>query len=161
MHSLLGKFATITAMIHMALGCAWHHGFAGSHECMKECPSALTDCVHGQQHHGHAHGHHTSGHTAGDLRDVQRDGNTLCTMCRKGNGQQPHSGCRDDGCTYIESHDFDFAAVVDFQEYLGGALTVALNDSSEFELDFFEILPVCTKFALHVRAHLFLCVQLL
>jgi hypothetical protein len=95
------------------------------------------------------------------LHDNELDGNALCAECHRGNHEHRHSVCRDDGCFFIEPHDFDFAAVVDFQEYLGGALTVALSDPAEFDSDSFEAPSSCGKFAPHVRAHLLLCVQLL
>ncbi len=152
MHSILVKLATITTMLHMALGCAWHHGLAAPHTCMDHGTGSLA-CDHGGD--DACTGHHPD-HAS------HQSGPTVDSGCHPGcqaNHQHHHSGCQDDRCSFHPSNKFDPDSIRHLAEYLNGAVANTLLVA--VPADYCRIDCSRHPCAPGMRAHLYYCVLVL
>lgn len=157
MQFLLVKIATVAVMFHMALGCVWHHGLGGPHVCMKNDVGSSC-CDHSDEVHAHEPG--DSQHSHHEHTEFPSDTNPLAT-CGDLNDPDAHFCCHDDSCTYSQAIDFDYDAITKLTEYLGGVLNSSVRTVSVSPVDSWQAPPVCQRSAPGLRAHLYLCVQIL
>lgn len=92
----LTVFASVLAMIHMALGCYWHHGLARAHSCQNQT-TAVSHADDGCSHH---HALDTVHHLAGQLNDGRLACDAAC--------QESELHCFDDRCKYLPAVEFEF-----------------------------------------------------
>lgn len=102
--SVLTNLVCIVAVIHMAIGCAWHHGIHGPCNC-----SAEPAKVDGPRF--TAETKHCCNHAAGlvkSLDHVESDNRGDSGAIIVGFHRQHFpKGCRDDGCSYAQSDEFE------------------------------------------------------
>lgn len=157
MQLLFVKIATLAVMFHMAFGCVWHHGLVGSHVCLKDAVGSSC-CDHHDEVHMHDPGNSRLAHR--EHAELPYDATPLAG-CDDLNHQDAHFCCHDDSCTYSQVVDFDCEAITKLTEYLGGALNRAVKTVSVSPVDTWQLPPVCQHSAPGLRAHLYLCVQIL
>lgn len=161
MQALLIKLANITVMIHMALGCAWHHGLASPHACNASGVSVESDCDHETSQCDGDSGHHDQ-QCPGDDHQRPFDGELVCAPGCDGNHPHDHSTCRDDRCSFNQTNVNDRDYIVDLNEYLGGVCTEVIAVRSHIEPEkSFENVRSGPNAAPDLRAHLLLCVLIL
>ena len=154
MQFLLAKFATLAVMLHMACGCVWHHGLVGSHPCIKDV-FGDSCCDHQLEIHDHVDGACHAHQPFAELSLPEPSVNCDDLNCA------PHFCCQDDRCQYFQVVDFDCDALSESAEYLDGILNVSVKTASDFPVDQWQLPDFCQRLAPPLRAHLYLCVQLL
>ena len=157
-HSMLRlpiTIATVVAMIHMAIGCAWHHGINGRGECHAFCAvqSETSPC---SACYGHDHP------VRGDSVEVRSDG----ALCRSGDsvgenvwvGQSGsgHSPCVDDRCTFTRPESVGFDGQSEAVDC--GIPVFSWYESAVAPTVPELVVPVCSSrlYPPSLRAHLFL-----
>jgi hypothetical protein len=156
MNSLLVKLASTAVMIHMTLGCHWHHGL-GVQACEDQCPVSV--CNHHEVEFGecdngaHEHGDRDYDHPIGN----QATNNNMCNN----NSGHCHFGCQDDGCNATKLVKFEFWPAEFSLQYFCGAENAALVASQACAGNDIDPFPDCSHTETSVRAHLLLGVQLL
>jgi hypothetical protein len=145
MHSFLVQIASIAVMLHMTLGCSWHHGL-GTHACVNQCSakarhhddSAADHCCDGQHEH-----------------DCQRRPGPGPTFHDDGESHgHGHLACHDDGCNVTSLKKFVFSPLDFCTRYLdraGSSALVAVQTLKGCEKNPF---PDCEHTTTAVRAHL-------
>ncbi len=161
MQALLIKLANITVMIHMALGCAWHHGLAFPYACDASSVYVESDCDHDAHQCGGDNDHHDQ-LCPEDHHENLIDGELVCVPECGGNHPHDHSTCQDDRCSFSQSNDNAHEYIVDLNEYLGGVGTEAIAvRSHNWAENSFENGRSGPHAAPDLRAHLLLCVLIL
>lgn len=168
MKTLSTQLAQLIVMIHMALGCAWHHGVYGS-----GCCESTTGLIAEGQHRGGCDGSehcdasgrisfvskHRSDRVTGDRADDSMiDGN--CARCE--HDESNHRGCHDDRC-YVQSlMRFDVRAfALNTSEAIFAVDSVAMKSFPNVGNGETDVVSAGSLLAMGVRAHLFHCVLLL
>lgn len=156
MQFLLVKISTLAVMFHMAFGCVWHHGHVGSHVCMKD--DTNESCC---DHHNESHGHDAENSPTGPREHAEApcDLNTS-PDCGDLHGDK-HFCCHDDSCKYSQDIDFDCDEIMKLTEYLGGVLNSSVKTTSFSPIVVWQMPTAFRLSAPGLRAHLYLCVQLL
>ena len=156
MQSLLVNLTSMAVLIHMMLGCNWHHGL-GVQTCVDQCSASA--CNHdevelGDCHEGiHQHGDHDHDHPGNNQ-------NSNDNLSENGNGHG-HFGCQDDGCNATTLIKFVFWPAKLSSQCLcvaENSALVAIQARSGQDKDPF---PDCSHTETPVRTHLLLGVQLL
>ena len=155
MQLLLVKLASIAVMIHMTLGCNWHHGL-GVQACIGQC--STTSCSHdnkaenvecsgNHQHGDHNHNLPILSLTAGD---------DLCEC-----DGHSHFGCQDDGCNATKVIKFVFWPAESSSPMLCEAENSALVASLATACHAIDPFPDYSHTATSLRAHLILGVLII
>ena len=102
--SVLTNLVCIIAVIHMAIGCAWHHGIHGPCECSAKPAKVDRPPFAGEREHCC---HHAAG-PVNSLDPVQSGYREDVGSIIVGSQHQHYpEGCRDDGCSYTQSDEFE------------------------------------------------------
>lgn len=154
--SVLVRAASIAVMLHMAIGCSWHHGISPASACNDACTSSschytaeekpTIGCCH--DHDGHddhskdSDPEKESGHDGPDA-----PANHLC--------------CCDDGCNAIQAVEFVFDALDFSTAYMGGTGNSVIIEAALNPNVLVDPFPDCSNTAQKLRTHLLLNVQIL
>ena len=175
-------------MVHMAFGCAWHHGIAATHTCIagkatvqsscageaNSCRSKTSCCgassTHNQRIVDQNSGHGDCGHDHGEKKQQVDTGysdkydfaGVSAEPGCAGNHSHDHSTCQNDRCSFKRVVAFDLQRLVDVDEYHGctSATTIQLNSVRVSSKTLGRFLP-SRSIAPEMRAHLYLCVMIL
>ena len=156
MLSRMAKPAILIALVHMALGCAWHHGLATPHAC--ESHGVSVDALPET-----ADQHQCSGCHQQPLSEEVPDelpGGDGAYGADFDLGHHHHSGCQDDRCSFTPSPHFKVKHADDIAQSLCETARSRVASASRSSIGDFCRSPFATR-ALGVRAHLILCVQIL
>jgi hypothetical protein len=160
MQLLFSKFALLMVMFHMAIGCQWHHGLGEAGECRGHCGVAVSDHDHTLNfvtiqhdcHHQHGcpqhnHDDRPTGHAALD--------------CDLNDSDSGHPCCCNDRCSVAQTSHFELAALIFFNEYLGGAENAALAGMVRVPSSTFDTTSDFSHTARKMRAHLLINVLII
>lgn len=176
MQSYLVKTTILIAMIHMAIGCAWHHGFGYPHACASSCGASSATvsllCAKGNDSAATTHCASTAmdlccDHPAITPSDTDLDRTLLGAEyvggeCTTHQQQIPHPiVCDDDRCSFTKVNCFDCGVFCEFREYLGGSLRLNADSDLGSPAVAVSSFPCCHRTAPGLRAHLVLGIQLL
>ncbi len=167
MKTVLIKLATLMAMVHMSLGCAWHHGLGHSSCESVEADSSASVCDHD---HRRCHADHSDHeHAVIETTKFQSCDHGSCVAnhgsCVANHGScvanhgthHDHAGCHDDGCHFIVAKTFDCNGLVPLHLYFGDVAAALIVSCNSVQLDRFnEFHPASAAFATGVRANLLL-----
>ena len=159
MQALLIKFANVTVMVHMALGCAWHHGLASHHACTAKSIPVTACCEH-----------HSSpcedGEGDSDDHDGHRQipsGDSLATESGcDGHHPHDHSTCQSDRCAFYKTSSSDSEQIIVLVKYLNGICSDSIVVRSDaWPQKQSGLLSSGATAPLCLRAHLYLCVLII
>ncbi len=113
MKTLLTQLAQLTVMLHMALGCAWHHGVSGAGCCVRKSGLIVEGAHHEvcAQHGPCGDPLVTVADSADECRHAvgDRESGSESEGCRSQYEQEEsnHRGCHGDRCSVQSSMRFD------------------------------------------------------
>jgi hypothetical protein len=99
MQSILIHFASLAVMVHLSLGCQWHHGLGESDSCQTGNHQAHQRQCSDDHHHGHGHPGHRSFPLAQQAVEPGAD-------MELAQGPIPHDRCQNDGCSATPASDY-------------------------------------------------------
>lgn len=164
MQSVLVNIATFAVIVHMTIGCHWHHGFGSSHVCPKtsiachhESDATAHDCSENKQLHAHSkEGHGNHSHDGDEHDQIPRV--SLDTLADHSSHNHDHSGCQDDSCLVTQEVKTAVAPADHTVEYLGGVENSSIAGSANCGISANDGSPDCLLTMPGMRAHLMLCV---
>ena len=158
MHGILIKLVTLAAMLHMGLGCAWHHGIGNSHACPgnHRTSTCHNHEVNEKPHIPHIHG--TCSDQISESLQVDSCGLLICISdCGR---EQNHSGCQDDRCLFTKLCKLDVGQFDMGQEFLVEVMPAMPLPVSRIEKSQ-QHHSICPYNAPGLRAHIALGVQII
>ena len=147
--------ATLIAMIHMAIGCAWHHGIRGEGGCSRTCHAVVDASL-------------CQACDADQESDVHRKGHSLvdtltpcpvdspCGLALSNPTGAEHSPCVDDRCTFTRPGSVDIGKDADWVVQLQPGFLTRTDTPTQALDGRVRDCRMAGIFPPNLRAHLFL-----
>ena len=130
-------------MLHMTLGCSWHHGLSAPHLCLQE--TSLSSCCTGSVANLSVTPHEDdlTGHCHENCNHDSESPWTTEFEPNKSDHNHGHFCCQDDGCYLTKVAKFVFKSVDFSVAYLGGAEDSATSQITRGPWLAFDPFPDC------------------